>query len=56
MTQEEKIYQLRAMLTYIHMRVGEFYNKGLYNNNPTRKELFFILKDVKKTLESTENN
>ena len=56
MTQEDKIHQLRAMLTYIDMRVGEFYNKGLYNNNPTRKELYFILKDIKKTLETTKNN
>jgi len=55
MTQEEKIYQLRALLSYINMRVGEFYSMGLYNNNPTRKELFFILKDIKKTLEQTSN-
>jgi hypothetical protein len=56
MTQEDKIMELSSMLAFIHMRLGEFYNKGLYNNHPTRKELFFIIKEAKQTLDKVRNS
>lgn len=56
MTQEDKIIELSSMLAYIHMRLGEFYNKGLFNNSPTRKELFFIVKESKKTLDKVRES
>ena len=56
MTQEDKIIELSSMLAFIHMRLGEFYNKGLYNNNPTRKELFFIIKEAKLTLDKVRKD
>lgn len=56
MTQDDKIMELTAMLAFMHMRLQEFYNKGLYNNNPTRKEIFFMIKDAKRTLEHTKSH
>lgn len=56
MTQEDKIIELSSTLAYIHMRLGEFYNKGLYNSHPTRKELFFIIKEAKKALDTIKSN
>lgn len=56
MTQEDKIIELSCMLAFIHMRLGEFYNKGLYNNNPTRKELFFMIKEAKLTLDKVRKD
>ena len=56
MTQEDKIIELTSMLSFVQMRLEEFYNKGLYNNNPTRKELFFIIKEAKKTLQSVRKD
>lgn len=56
MTQEDKIIELSSMLAFINMRLGEFYNKGLYNNHPTRKEIFFIIKESKKTLDNIRAN
>lgn len=56
MTQEDKIMELTSMVAFMHMRLQEFYNKGLYNNNPTRKEIFFMLKEAKRTLDNVRSN
>jgi hypothetical protein len=56
MTQEDKIIELSSMVAFMHMRLEEFYNKGLYNNNPTRKEIFFMLKESKRILDKIRCN
>jgi hypothetical protein len=55
MTQEEKIHELSSMLAYAQLRLEEFYNMGLYSNNPTRKEIFFLIKDSKKVLDRVKD-
>ena len=56
MTQEDKIIELSSMVAFMHMRLQEFYNKGLYNNNPTRKEIWFMLQESKRTLDKVRSN
>jgi len=55
MTLEEKYINLRATLRYIEIRLEEFYNRGLFKDSPCRKEIFYIIKDSKKTLKDTDN-
>lgn len=56
MTKEDKIIELSSMLSYTQMRLEEFYNKGFYSDNPTRKELFYIIKEAKRTLSKVREN
>lgn len=53
MTNEEKYLELRSMVNFINMRLSEFYNRGFYKDNPTRKELFYMIKETAKVLEKT---
>lgn len=53
MSNEEKYLELRSMLNFVNMRLGEFYNRGFYNDNPTRKEIFYIVKETAKVLQKT---
>jgi hypothetical protein len=53
MTQEEKFLELRSMVNFINMRLGEFYNRGFFNGNPTRKEIFYMVKETAKVLQKT---
>lgn len=56
MEHQTKIDKLRGILNYIDLRLGEFYLRGFYKDNPTRKEIYFILKDVKRVLSETKDN
>ena len=53
MTDEQKYIELKTMVNYVNMRLGEFYNRGLYNDNPTRKEIFYMIKETAKVLQKT---
>ena len=55
MTSEDKYIELRSMVNFVNMRLSDFYNKGLYNDNPTRKEIFFIIKETAKILQKTSS-